>query len=44
MITGKDLIDLGFKPNKWFKDVIDYANKNNLSGDNLKSYVEKRKT
>ncbi|HLL42130.1 MAG TPA: RtcB family protein [Segetibacter sp.] len=40
MITGKDLIDLGFKPNKWFKDVIDYANKNNLSGDNLKSYVE----
>ena len=40
MITGKDLIDLGFKPNKWFKDVIEYANQNQLSGDSLKSYVE----
>jgi RNA-splicing ligase RtcB len=40
MITGKDLIDLGFKPNKWFKDVIDYANQNQLSGDSLKDYVE----
>lgn len=40
MITGKDLIDLGFKPSKWFKDVIDYANQNQLSGDSLKDYVE----
>jgi tRNA-splicing ligase RtcB len=39
MITGKDLIDLGL-PNKWFKDVIDYANQHQLSGDSLKSYVE----
>jgi tRNA-splicing ligase RtcB (3'-phosphate/5'-hydroxy nucleic acid ligase) len=40
MITGKDLIDLGFRPSKWFKDVIDYANQNQLSGDSLKDYVE----
>jgi len=33
MITGKDLIDLGFKPGKWFKDVINYANQNQLSGN-----------
>jgi hypothetical protein len=35
MRTGKDIIDLGFKPSKWFKDVIDYANQNQLSGDSL---------
>jgi RNA-splicing ligase RtcB len=40
MITGKDLIELGFKPNKRFREAIDYANKNNLSGNDLKLYVE----
>lgn len=40
MITGKDIIDLGFKPSKWFKEVIEYANKNQLSGDSLKNYIE----
>jgi tRNA-splicing ligase RtcB len=40
MITGKYLIDLGFKPSKWFKDVIDYANQNQLSGDSLKDYID----
>lgn len=40
MITGRDIIDLGFKPNKWFKDVIEYANKNQLKGEALKSYIE----
>ena len=40
MITGKDIIDLGFKPSKWFKEVIDYANQNQLSGDSLKDYIE----
>jgi tRNA-splicing ligase RtcB (3'-phosphate/5'-hydroxy nucleic acid ligase) len=40
MITGKDIIDLGYKPSKWFKDVIEYANQNQLSGDGLKAYIE----
>ncbi len=40
MITGKDLIELGLKPNKRFKEAIEYANKNNLSGNELKLYVE----
>lgn len=39
MITGQTLIDLGFKPSKGFKKVIDYANQNNLHGDQLISYV-----
>ncbi len=40
MITGQNIIDLGFKPNKWFKEVIEYANQNNLSGESLKIYIE----
>lgn len=40
MITGKDLIGLGFKSGKWFKEAIAYANQNNLSGDSLKNYLE----
>lgn len=40
MITGQDIINLGFKTNKWFREVIDYANANNLSGEHLKSYIE----
>ncbi len=40
MITGKHLIALGYKSSKWFKDVIDYANKNQLSGESLREYVE----
>lgn len=40
MLTGKDLIDLGYKPHKWFKDAIDYANQNQLSGQNLVNYLE----
>jgi len=39
MITGKDLINLGYKPSKWFKDVIDYANQHQLSGDRLNNYI-----
>lgn len=40
MITGQDILALGYKPNKWFKDVIEYANANNLSGDGLRTYIE----
>lgn len=40
MITGKDLIEMGYKPNKLFKDAIEYANKNNLTGDALRQYMD----
>lgn len=40
MITGKTLIELGFKPNKLFKQAIEYANTNNLSGDALRAYMD----
>lgn len=39
MITGQTLIDLGFKPSKWFGEIIEYANQNDLQGDSLISYV-----
>lgn len=39
MVTGKTLIDLGFKPSKWFQEVIDYANQNDLQGDRLVNYI-----
>ncbi len=39
MITGKDLIALGFKPAPWFKDAIVHINMNNLSGDALLEYA-----
>lgn len=39
MITGNDLINLGFKPGKWFKDAIDHSNENNLQGNELVEYL-----
>lgn len=39
IITGKVLIELGFKPGRWFKQAIQYANENNLSGESLIAYL-----
>lgn len=39
MISGQALIDLGYKPSKWFASVIQYANTNNLSTEQLHSYI-----
>lgn len=38
-ISGKDLIELGFKPGKWFKYAIEYANEHNLSGEELIDFL-----
>jgi RNA-splicing ligase RtcB len=40
MITGQDLIDLGYRPAKWFKEAIAYANQYNLQGEALANYLE----
>lgn len=40
MITGNDLIKLGYKPSKLFKTAIDYINKNNLAGASLVEYMD----
>lgn len=40
MVNGNTLIELGYKPDKWFKDAILFANDNSLQGDALKQYLE----
>ena len=42
-ITGKDLINLGYRQGKWMKDALFYINKNQLQGDALQSYLEQYK-
>ena len=39
-ITGTTLIDLGYKPGKWFAEAIAYANEQELSGAALETYLE----
>lgn len=40
MITGNDLISLGFKPGKWFKEAIDHVNKYELTEDAMLEYLK----
>lgn len=40
MITGNDLIKLGYKPAKWFKEAIEHINANDLSGEDMTAYIE----
>jgi len=40
MVTGKTLIELGYKPSNWFKSAIEHANNNNLVGAELESYLK----
>jgi RNA-splicing ligase RtcB len=39
MITGRTLIDKGYKPGKWFKEAIAFANAQGLSGEALDRYL-----
>lgn len=39
MINGNTLLKLGFKAGKWFKDAINFANENNLEGEELIHYL-----
>jgi len=40
MVTGKTLIELGYKPGKWFSDAIQEANSRNLEGVELEEYLK----
>lgn len=42
-LSGKEIIDLGFKPGKWFPEAIDHINKNQLSKEEIITYLEKFK-
>lgn len=39
-ITGNNLIDLGFKPKKWFAEALDYINENNLDENQMREYLD----
>ncbi|CAL2057874.1 3'-phosphate/5'-hydroxy nucleic acid ligase [Tenacibaculum sp. 190524A05c] len=39
-ITGKDLIEMGFKPGKWFPEAIEYVNSNELTNLEIVEYLE----
>lgn len=42
MITGKTLIDLGYRPGKWFGAAIEHANLHALEGAALKEFLDTR--
>jgi len=42
-VTGRTLIELGFTPDKWFKNAIEYINANQLSGSAMDTYLEQYK-
>ncbi|GGG23586.1 RNA-splicing ligase RtcB [Dokdonia pacifica] len=43
MITGKTLIDLGFRSGKWFPEAITHINENGLEGEAILAYLEQYK-
>lgn len=40
MINGNTLIEMGYKPAKWFGEAIKYANENGLDGELLRNYLD----
>lgn len=40
MITGKTLIELGYRPGKWFKEALLYANAHDLNENDLSNYLD----
>lgn len=43
-IDGNTLIELGFKPGKWFKEALVYINENELEYEEMLSYLEQFKS
>lgn len=43
-VTGKTLIELGFRPDKWFNEALEHINTHKLEGDSMHRYLEQYKT
>jgi len=39
-INGNDLIEMGYRSGKWFKEALEHVNTQELSGDSLKAYLD----
>ncbi len=40
MVTGKTLIELGYRPGKWFKEALAHINAHQLEGEVMSSYLD----
>ncbi|MBD2766814.1 RtcB family protein [Hymenobacter sp. BT664] len=40
MVTGKDLLNLGLKPGKWFKEALEHINAHDLAGETMLAYLD----
>lgn len=38
-ITGKTLIEMGYRPGKWFKEAIAHVNEHQLQGEEMKNFL-----
>ncbi len=43
IINGNTLIELGFRPGKWFKEAIEHINEHQLEGEAMTQYLEQFK-
>ncbi|MEL6695719.1 MAG: RtcB family protein [Bacteroidota bacterium] len=39
-ITGKTLVEMGYRPGKWFKEALAYVNTHELSSDEMRHYLD----
>ena len=39
-ITGKDLLEMGYRQGQWFREALDHVNAERMTGDELKSYLD----
>ena len=40
MITGKELVELGYTPGKWFKEALEYINANEIALEDINTVIE----
>ncbi|MCI4669593.1 MAG: RtcB family protein [Bacteroidia bacterium] len=41
-ITGKTLVEMGYRPGKWFKEALEHVNQHELTGEALTSFLDSR--
>ena len=43
-LNGNDLIEMGYRPGKWFKDALDHINSTEMNSSELAEYLEQFKS
>ena len=39
-ITGKDLLEMGYRQGQWFREALDHVNAERMTRDELKNYLD----